>query len=130
MQSIKEGYAFFILYLSHILWASYLVWAFVFDDFLNVLSFPFPSKYWAAIIPCAIIFTSFCFILFTIIYSFVKTEPPTSMHLVEGYMEICKNGDVHSVFEEKMTESSLNRMNDLRIEQLNKLFYDTSLYFE
>ncbi|EUD64697.1 phosphatidylinositol glycan, class P [Plasmodium inui San Antonio 1] len=121
MQSIKEGYAFFILYLSHILWASYLVWAFVFDDFLNVLSFPFPSKYWAAIIPCAIIFTSFYFILFTIIYSFVKTEPPTSMHLLE---------DDHSVFEDQMTESSLNRMNDLRIEQLNKLLYDTSLYFE
>ncbi|SBS92928.1 eukaryotic translation initiation factor 3 subunit B, putative (EIF3B), partial [Plasmodium ovale curtisi] len=28
---------------------SYLVWAFVFDDFLSILHFPFPSKYWAAV---------------------------------------------------------------------------------
>ncbi|KJP86757.1 hypothetical protein AK88_03571 [Plasmodium fragile] len=76
-------------------------------------------------------FTFFCFILFTIIYSLVKTEPPTSMHLVEGYNgNVQKNEDEHSVFEDTMTESSLNRMNDLKIEQLNKLLYDTSLYFE
>ncbi|GAW80418.1 phosphatidylinositol N-acetylglucosaminyltransferase subunit P [Plasmodium gonderi] len=121
MQSIKEGYAFFILYLSHILWVSYLIWTFVFDDFLSILPFPFPSKYWAAIIPCAIIFSSFCFILFTIIYSFVKTEPPNSIHLVE---------DEHSVFENKMTETCLNSVCDIKIEQVNKLLYDTSLYFE
>ncbi|SCQ16342.1 phosphatidylinositol N-acetylglucosaminyltransferase subunit P, putative [Plasmodium ovale] len=121
MQSIKEGYAFFILYLSHILWASYLIWAFVFDDFLNILHFPFPSKYWAAIIPCGIIFTVLCFILYTIIYSFVKTEPTNSANLVE---------DEYSTFEDEVTEKSMNCMNDMKIEQVNKLLYETSLYFE
>ncbi|SBT88008.1 phosphatidylinositol N-acetylglucosaminyltransferase subunit P, putative [Plasmodium malariae] len=121
MQLIKEGYAFFTLYLSKILWVTYLVWAFVFDDFLNLLYFPFPSKYWAAIIPSATIFTFLCFILFTIIYSFVKTEPPSSIHLVE---------DEYSCFKDKITGRSMDNMNDIKIEQINKLFYETSLYFE
>ncbi|SOV22723.1 phosphatidylinositol N-acetylglucosaminyltransferase subunit P, putative [Plasmodium sp. DRC-Itaito] len=121
MQSIKEGYAFFILYLSQILWALYLIWAFIFDDILILLYFPFPSKYWAAVIPCAIIFTCFCFFLFTIIYSYVQTEPPNSMHLVH---------DKYSTSENTITEHSMNCMNDINIEQINKLFYDTSLYFD
>ncbi|CRG99568.1 phosphatidylinositol N-acetylglucosaminyltransferase subunit P, putative [Plasmodium relictum] len=121
MSLIKEGYAFFTLYLSQILWALYLIWAYVFDDILNLLCFPFPSKYWAAIIPTAIIFSVFCFFLFISIFSLVKTEPINSLNLVE---------DEYSVFEDKVSENSINYMNDIRIEQINKLLYETSLYFE
>ncbi|CRG96904.1 phosphatidylinositol N-acetylglucosaminyltransferase subunit P, putative [Plasmodium gallinaceum] len=121
MSSIKEGYAFFTLYLSQILWTLYLIWAFVFDDILNLLYFPFPSKYWAAIIPTAILFSILCFFLFIAIFSLIKTEPINSINLIK---------DEHSVFEDKLTENSMNYMNDIKIEQINKLLYETSLYFE
>ncbi|VWU50115.1 phosphatidylinositol N-acetylglucosaminyltransferase subunit P, putative [Hepatocystis sp. ex Piliocolobus tephrosceles] len=121
MQSIKEGYAFFILYLSKILWVTYLIWAFAFDDFLSYLSFPFPSKYWAFTIPCGIVFTFICFILFTVIYSFIKTEPPNSIYLVE---------DEHSASNDIITEESINSMSDIKIEKINKLLYETNLYFD
>ncbi|VEV56176.1 phosphatidylinositol N-acetylglucosaminyltransferase subunit P, putative [Plasmodium vinckei vinckei] len=121
MKSIWEGYAFFILCLSQVLWASYLVWAFVFDDFLSILHFPFPSKYWAAIIPCSIVFTVEFIFLFTVLHSLLKTEPSNSIHLVE---------DDYSVFQTKITKESTNYMNDIEIEKINKLLYDTSLYID
>ncbi|SBS87117.1 phosphatidylinositol N-acetylglucosaminyltransferase subunit P, putative [Plasmodium ovale curtisi] len=68
--------------------------------------------YWAAIIPCGIIFTVLCFILYTIIYSFVKTEPTNSANLVE---------DEYSTFEDEVTEKSMNCMNDMKIEQRYEL---------
>ncbi|KEG01969.1 phosphatidylinositol glycan, class P [Plasmodium vinckei vinckei] len=145
MKSIWEGYAFFILCLSQVLWASYLVWAFVFDDFLSILHFPFPSKYWAAIIPCSIVFTVEFIFLFTVLHSLLKTEPSNSIHLVEGtcFCNMLKSDegnrianidaylrDDYSVFQTKITKESTNYMNDIEIEKINKLLYDTSLYID